>query len=233
MSRLFAHERNGACRRRSAEALSGVAHHAAWHVHRNKRQFRSRDRVQRLNDRLGQRAAETGTKQGVDDQRGAVDRGGSHRVDAPAPAQCMQPCVAAQVLELAEQGNSDRPAGRCQLDAHHETVAAVIARAAQHGDGSRRPPAENFADHGFPGILHQCRAGRSGCNGRTIGRVHLRDAEERSLQGSVRQFSTQIAGNGTDEGRYRHGERAPKGHSQRTGAHIRVAHSCGPSAEKK
>jgi len=35
-----------------------------------------------------------GPEQGVDDQRGALDRSHRHGLDTAAPAHCMNPCVA-------------------------------------------------------------------------------------------------------------------------------------------
>ncbi len=183
MPRLLAREGDRADRRCRTHAGAAVSHHAARHVDGDQRQPALRSRSQCCRDRALQGPTQAGSKQCIDDQRGALDHPRLQCLDAAVPAVGVQPRIAPQIFPGPPQGDANRPAELCECDSRGETVAAIVAGAAQHADGPGRPAAGDLEHHGMGGILHQHRAGGAAGNRRAIRLRHLRDTEQRRLIG--------------------------------------------------
>ena len=192
MSRFGAEEGDGKLRRNDrSQARTRVAVHAARHVdsdHRHAGSLRPRCGGDRqLRRPTVDRPREAGAEQRVDNQIGAPDRavlphrscrdasvdtGGRH------PPFERSPGVSAQPYRLRRMQHRNRPTGLDQQSPNHESVAAVVAGAAQYRGGPGPPAQPDFPGHRRPGRFHQFDPGRSSLNRRAICGGHLRCREE-------------------------------------------------------
>ena len=180
VARLFAKERDRHRRSRRCTAdVAGPAVDAARHVDRDNG---NPARVECLDDRLRRpfdRPRQPGAKDRVDDQLSAVEHRRRQRLDRPTPTRRRLAGIAAQGLDVAKQRQPHLPAAFGQDARRDKTVAAIVARPAQHRDRSRRPPPRHRIGDGQAGLFHQRAAGDAAGDRQPIGLGHLLRCQER------------------------------------------------------
>ena len=103
----------------------------------------------------------------------AVERAKSKRLNLACPARRRRGSIAFQRGAFAEQRQPDPPAALRQNPRRDKTVAAVIARAAQDGNRTRRPASADRVGNRTPGILHQHGPGHTACDRQSVSLAHL------------------------------------------------------------
>ncbi len=132
--------------------------HSGGHVHADDGCAAGVCGVDRLGDRAVGLAGEAGAEQRVDDCDAIAHRPESHGWLA-GQAQQVLPRVSLQLLRGPGGEHIDFAAGIAQQARRHETVAAVVALAAQHHHGAVGRELLDCAGHADPGALHQLERG--------------------------------------------------------------------------
>ena len=96
---------------------------------------------------------------------------------SPVHAAAICACIAFEGFAVAQQRHPHFPAPRLQQPRHDETVAAIVAGAAQHQRLAGLPLPEDFVRDRAAGVLHQRRATARRARRRTVGRIHFGDGE--------------------------------------------------------
>ena len=158
--------------------LSRIAMHARGYVDRNHRQPGS---PHAFDDRFGgafERPGEASPKKSVHHQPGTRQHAGLKRSDVAAPGVRGSGSITRQVIPLAQQCYSDRPACPRQPTSDDEAVAAVVAGPAQHAHRRRGEAGQDGFGHGGACILHQLDARDAGRDRGRIRARHLRYLED-------------------------------------------------------
>ena len=87
------------------------------------------------------------------------------------------PRRAGELVTVTEQGDANRPARLGKMPGDHETVAAIVAGAAQHNYGAGRPTKLNLPRNGQAGIFHQHDGRRAGSHRQPIRFAHPADIQ--------------------------------------------------------
>ena len=139
----------------SAADRPACAVNPAGHVDRDHRLAAGVDRLDQRRQPTLDIPVEAGSKQRIDDQFGAPDDVRNGAFDHPPPEIAMEGGVPLEPVLLPEQGQPHRPAALLEQPRHHEAVAAVVARAAQHQRLARHEPSGDGVGDRPAGILHQ------------------------------------------------------------------------------
>ena len=225
MSRLFAHECDRADGRCARRCFRRCSRGCRSECPRQRWAARGGLYTQKIADLRIQGAIQARSKQGIDQQFGAIDERRSQRFDGAAPTSGMILSVIAQCFDIAEQGYTDGPSAMRQRRGGHESVAAVIARTACDADSPGREAALNLASDRLPGILHQQAARCAGRDRQPVRLGHLLDARAAPR--------SQASRDGADGCGHRHGQSAPERHAQRADPHARAANLGRPAAEQE
>jgi hypothetical protein len=173
--------------RRAPQDRAGVAVHARRDIDRDHRHIGLLDRLDRLARHALERAGQTRAEQPVDHQPRAGDQRGVEGKHLAQPRRGRGGGVAAQPLARTEQGESHRPAEPGEMPRGHETVAAVIAGAAQHEGRAGREAFRDRSGDRRARIVHELDARHARGDGGGIGRAHLGDGEQTAVPADRRR----------------------------------------------
>jgi hypothetical protein len=179
MAGLGAKERHRPRRhRRAAHDLPAVAMQPARHVDGHCRQRLAIDAIDELPGDAFDGSSQASAEQRIDHQRASIEEIERHRRHLADPTAGRQGCIAFQRCTLAKQGQTHRPAPRLEMSRRHETVAAVVAGAAQHDDRLAGMVRRDGGGHRPAGGLHEVDARHAGRDRGGVGSGHLGAGQE-------------------------------------------------------
>ena len=180
VSGLAAEKSDGqAAPRRDTLHRAGVAIDAARNVDRNTGWFARIHRRDYL-------PRQPGAEQPVDHEAGAVEHVRRQPRHVALPVSRGDGGIALEAGALAQQHHLHRPAVRIQQAGHHEAVAAIVARAAQHRHRALRPTVADVVRDGPARCFHQGLARHAAGHGGGIGAVHFLDRQQFAVVGKRR-----------------------------------------------
>jgi hypothetical protein len=175
MTGLHAEERNGLVGfDRGAHDLASEPVDTARQVHRDHRQARSVDRVDRLRRHAFDGPVESGTEECVDDEIGFLDDPRRQSLGEAGPRGGGKRRVAGEFVAAHQQADAHLVSCLREYAGRDETVAAVVAGAGHHRDprARRLRPADGFR-HRQAGALHEREAARARRDRQLVGARHL------------------------------------------------------------
>jgi hypothetical protein len=118
-------------------------------------------------------AIEAGPEQRVHDEGCAADRVGARRLDLARPLAGVDGGIALEFPGVAEQGQAHRPALLAQEPRHHEAIAAIVARAAQHQRVALSVAGLDCFGDRAARVLHQGERRHAGLDRKCVGAGHF------------------------------------------------------------
>ena len=158
-----------------AEDFPAIAVNPAGHVDGDTIEAAAVDRFDHARGHAFQRPRQPGAEQGIDHQRIAVEKRHLQWPNTAVPACGVDRRVAFQLFHRPQEAQSDRPPLAGQQPGDDETVAAVVAGAAKHGDRPGPPPSADFPGDGASRGFHQFDSGDTAGHRGGVRLVHLFD----------------------------------------------------------